>query len=229
MATQIIIATPPTTDYTIVFPFDEGGKRFDSGFYSQGLTDGRVSIEEINHILAEVESTRRPIASKVWSAVCCYVVSLIAAVVIYVFSLMMVAESVPEFIPFLILIFIGSITGLVFALYKRLRGVTEEMKSKCKAVLDRHNPNFASRGLRWHIPVHFPRWVELWKDYKAGNNPQPIYMPPVNQQPYPNTYGAPNQNMNMGGQPQPQFQQQNYYENYQGQNNNNMYIPPSQV
>jgi len=67
-------------------------------------------------------------------------------------------------------------------------------------------------------PVYFPRWVELWKDYSQnqGFPGQPVYMPPVNQQPY-----GPTQNAD-------QFQQNNYYQNYQGQANNNVYTPPSQ-
>jgi len=226
MTRQIIIAIPPTTDYTIVFPHDAVGKRFDSGFYAPGLTDGRASREEIDQVLTEVENVRRPLNGKIVSAVCCYIFGLFAAVGGYVFLMVSMASEVPDMIPFFVIGFIGLIIALIWIFIARVKNVNVEMKTKCKAVVDRHNPNFASRGLRWHVPVHFPRWIELWKDYRAGNNPQPIYMPPVNQQPYsPNSnYGT---NQNMGGQPQ--FQQQNYYQNYQGPNNNNMYIPPSQV
>jgi len=231
MARQIIIAIPPTTAYTVVFPFDAIGKRFDSGFYSPGVTDGRATIEEINHVLADIENTRRPIASKIMSAICCYIISLLAVVGCYVFGMVSIAGTSPESIPFLVIGFIVAVIAVIWVFIARVRKVNEELKTKCQEVANRHNQNFSSRGLRWHIPVHFPRWVELWKDYvnqgQGQNFPgqQPVYMPPVQQQPYAN-YGGPQQ-QNMGGQPQ--FQQ-NYYQNYQGQpNNNNMYIPPNQV
>jgi len=226
MTRTIIIAIPPTTDYTIVFPHDAVSKRFDSGFYAPGLTDGRASREEIDQVLNEVENVRRPLASKIVSALCCYIFGLFAAIGSYVFFMVAMAGGDPELIPFFVIGFIGLIVALVWIFVVRVKNLTEQIKTKSRQVIDRHNPSFASRGLRWHVPVHFPRWIELWKDYRAGNNPQPIYMPPVHQQPYTPTpnYGAPNQNAG-----QPQFQQ-NYYQNYQGpNNNNNMYIPPSQV
>jgi hypothetical protein len=230
MTRQIIIAIPPTTAYTVVFPFDAAGKRFDTGFYSPGITDGRASAEEINHVLAEIENTRRPIAAKMVSAICCYIFSLFAVVGCYVFGMVSIAGTAPESIPFLVIGFIVAIVAVIWVFIARLKKVNEELRTKCKVVADRHNQNFASRGLRWHIPVHFPRWVELWKDYASQSGqgfpgPQPVYMPPVQQQPYAN-YGGPQQ-QNVGGQPQ--FQQ-NYYQNYQqGQTNNGMYIPPNQV
>ena len=229
MASQIIIAIPPTTDYTVVFPHDDLAKRFDTGFYSPALTDGRASKEEIEQVLREVEAVRKPFASKIVSAVCCYILSLFAAIGGFIFLMISVGGGPGgDMIPFYIIGYIAFLVAIIVVFALRIKSITEQMKTKCREVLDRQNQNFASRGLRWHIPVHFPRWVELWKDYRAGAIAQPIYMPPVNQQPYspvPN-YGAPNQNMNMGGQSQ--FQQQNYYQNYQG-GQNNMYIPPSQV
>jgi len=46
---------PPTTDMALVFPFDHENKRFDKGFYSPSLTDGRASQEQIEHFLKEAE------------------------------------------------------------------------------------------------------------------------------------------------------------------------------
>ena len=228
MTRQIIIAIPPTTDYTIVFPHDDFGKRFDSGFYSPALTDGRASLEEINQILAEVEIIRRPLAGKMCGALCCYIVSIIASVVAYVLFMVSMINNNSGLFPFLIAGFIGMIILIFWVFIVRVKNIHENIRKKCKEVIDKHNHNFVSRGLRWHLPIQFPRWIELWKDYRAASNSHAIYMPPVSQHPYPpisHNYGAPNQNMNMGGQPQ--FQQ-NYYQNHQGAQNN-MYIPPSQV
>jgi len=220
---QVIIAIPPTTAYTVVFPFDASGQRYDCGFYNPNLTDGRVSMAEIQQVLAEIQATRVPVASKAGTSVCCFILSLFAIVGLYVFGLIITAENCPQLIPFAIIGFFVLIICAVVGLAKRMQRINQEMKAKCQAVIEKYNRDFAARGLRWHIPVHFPRWVELWKDY-VNQGQQTMYIPPVQQQPYAN-YGGPQQNM--GGQPQ--FQQQNYYQNYQGQPNNNMYIPPNQV
>ncbi len=232
MARTVIIAIPPTTAYTVVFPYDATGQRFDTGFYSPGITDGRASADEIHHVLADIDSVRKPFAAKMTSAICCYIVSLMAVVGCYVLGMVNIAGAAPESIPILVIGFIVAVVAIIWVFIARVRKVNEEMKKKCTEAAARHNQNFASRGLRWHIPVHFPRWVELWKDYvnQGGQTfpgQQPVYMPPVQQQPYAN-YGGPQQ-QNVGGQPQ--FQQ-NYYQNYQqgqGQTNNGMYIPPNQV
>jgi len=225
MSTQIIIGAPPTTEYTVVFQFDQIGKRFDTGFYTPGLTGGRASLEEINHVLADIENTRRPIASKAISAVCCYILSLFACIGVYIFALISISDSAPDMIPFFIIAFIASMILVIVVFIVRIRKINEETKTKCKAVADRHNQNFASRGLRWHIPVNFPSWIELWKDYQVQNSAGMYLPPPVNQQPYTQvpSYGVPNQGM--GGQPQ--FQP-NPYQNYQGQGQpNNNYVPPN--
>ena len=77
-----------------------------------------------------------------------------------------------------------------------------------KAVLEKHNQSFASRGLRWHLTDDSARWVELWKDYKTAHCDQPSYISPGDL--------AGEQGMN--GQSQPQFQQ-NYWQNYHAVSN----------
>ena len=117
----------------------------------------------------------------------------------------------------------GGIFGGLFALifiiiYLVIYLVRNNKKSKdaVKALIDRVNPNFTNRGVRWHLPQHYPRWIELWKDYvgQAG-----VYTPPVTTQQYQNypvptgvTYQMP------GAQPQAY---QNYGVQPQGYNNYN--------
>ena len=101
MTRHIIIAIPPTTDYTVVFPHDALAKRFDTGFYSPALTDGRASREEIEQVLREVEAVRKPFASKIVSAVCCYILSLFAAIGGFIFLMISVGSShATDMIPF---------------------------------------------------------------------------------------------------------------------------------
>jgi len=50
-----IVAMPPTTDRTIVFPYNFSSKKFITQHYFPGMTNNSVSSEEINQFLGEVE------------------------------------------------------------------------------------------------------------------------------------------------------------------------------
>jgi len=188
-----IIAIPPTTAYTVIFPFDAAGKRYDCGFYSPGLTDGRASAREINQVLAEIEATRASMASKIVRLVCLWILFIFVTVGLFVAGLLSTVGGSPGLIPFVV---VGFFVLVILASYFMIKGLqknSNEMKKKCQAVCEKHNEEgFAARGLRWHIPVMFPRWIELWKDYQSQ---QPGYILPVSQQPYLNNdlYVPPNQ------------------------------------
>jgi len=235
MSNQALLSIPRTTEYTIVFPLDPITKRYDSAFYSLSLTDGRVSTQEINKILAEINHARKSLSLNIPGILYCLIFVLILCVPINCYFIFW--ASVDDYVLpcslfgccmlFMILLW----TSIV-----RIGTTNNKAKAKCTEICNRHNLNFVSRGLRWHVPVNFPQCIELWKDYRG------IYMPTVNQQPYPfvPNYGAPNQNIGgtqqfMGGEPQfqnqnlPQLQYPNYPQGYQEQPSNNMYIPSSQV
>ena len=130
MNNQIVIAIPPTTDYTIVFPHDALGKRFDSGFYSPALTDGRAFPEEINQVLAEVETLRRPLAGKMCGALCCYIVSIIASVVVYVLFMVSMINNNSGLFPFLITGFISMIILIFWVFIVRVKNIHLNIRKK---------------------------------------------------------------------------------------------------
>jgi len=219
----VIIAIPPTTSTTVVFPSTADGRAFDSGFYSPGLTDGRASFEEINQFLSEINDVRAKTQSQTTGDMCCRVIVFFFFIILYVLGMIFMTQDNPELVPVGVIGFIILAVCLVIFQTKKLNRIRTEFQAKCQAIVNQHNQNFASRGLRWHLPVYFPRWVELWKDYSVNQGVigQPFYLPPVNQQPY----GVPVvQNTD-------QFHQNNYYQNYQAQGqteNKNVYTPPSQ-
>jgi len=218
-----IVLIPPTTHYTIVFPFNNFSKSFDGGFYSPVLTDGRAHPDEVNRVLRDIETTQKPFASKMLKAFCCYFVTLMLLVFGFIPFMIFFVPRNPTLIPVGIIGFMALIITTIVIFIKSVKRTNENSRNACLAVVERANQEFSTRGLRWHLPTHFPRWIELWKDYvgQPQMGAQPIYMPPVNQQPYGN-YGVPNQGGQMGAQPQ--FQN-NYYPGYQ---NNNGYMPPNQ-
>lgn len=222
MTRNIIIAIPPTTSFTVVFPYNQSAGTFDSGFYSPMLTDGRAVIDEINQVLREIEAAHKPCAQKIKSALICYILTLFLGV----FGLMGAVFTAPYYVAFAVIGYILFVIAVMVYYIVAVQKYTKESKRVCQAVCDRANQAFSYKGLRWHVPVHFPRWVELWKDYVGQGQmgqmgAQPIYMPPVHQQPSAN-YGGPYPM----GQPQPQYQNNFYQPGYQ--NNNAGYMPPGQ-
>ncbi len=216
----VIIAIPPTTATTVVFPSTADGRAFDSGFYSPGLTNGRASFEEINQFLTEINTLRVANGSQTASGICCRALCFFFTLILFALCMVLVISSIPALTPLVVIGFFVFLVTLIMTLVKRSERAQTEFKAKCQVIVNQHNQNFASRGLRWHLPVYFPRWVELWKDYSVnqGVTGQPIYVPPVNQQPQPYV-------------PVAQNQQNNSYQNYQTQGqteNKNIYTPPSQ-
>lgn len=203
-----LVPVPPTTDLTIIFPLDAFARSYDSSFYSPVLTGGRASHEEINQILAEVQTIRKPYAKKVGLFLCCFFFYLIACI----FGLLLwdfnVDLSDGANVAIGIVVFVAAVIVGMIVFIKTIKNMTIESRNKVQDLFARVNANFTGRGLRWNAPVHFPRWVELWKDFNAQNTNQPGYVPPQ-VQPY-GTYGIPNQGV--GAQPQ---YQQNYYGGYQ--------------
>ena len=197
---------PPTTDTVIVFSLNPSQQLFDSGFYHPAITHGRSPAEEIHKVLADIAAARKPFADKLKTITCIYTFIVILAAVGYV---------VTRFIPGgteLIFIRLIAFFLILILLSTWLKGkVDDSIKKQKKAaedVLVNYRPGFASRGLNWIVPDGFPRWIELHKDYLhyPGGN-QPVYMPPVNQQPMA-YHGVPPQ---QDAYSQQQFMNQNQY------------------
>jgi len=157
---------PSTTAYTIVFPFDANEKNFDSSFYSPSLTDGKASQEEVNKILNEVEAERADVRNKFTPTAR----NLFILIQLCLVGVLLVAFLSPEegvsVTSYVILGLLGAFFVAIGILVYKFVTYKKEMRVKCRNVIDKHNESFASKGLRWHIPNMFPKWIELWKDYQ---------------------------------------------------------------
>ncbi len=178
---------PPSSAYTLVFPSPNFDSKFDSSSYTPNLTDGKASTQEINQVLSYIETTIKPFNEKIKRAgyiLLAYVIlSFLPAAILFFAK----GDKSPPFIVSIIAFCAGAIIGLVLWI-AYINKVDAKMLPKCKEVVERHNQDFFSRGLRWHLPTSFPRWVELWKDYSQPQG-QPINVPQFGQ----NTYIPPAQ------------------------------------
>jgi len=181
------IPVPITNPYTIIFPGDKNTKGFDVGAYNPALTDGRASNEEINQALKEIESVRRPFYKKMLVSISTYVFALIFGVIAYIGLTSYLNKNHSTFANYLIYPFIIYIFGSVVFFIMSIKKNRMNGRKAALEIVSKYNLIFASKGLRWHLPVHFPKWVELWKDYLGQPNPQTSFYTP------PPEYGAPGQ------------------------------------
>ena len=228
MSNQQVVPVPATSLYTIIFPQDFR-LLYDSSFYNPNLTEGRATKEEIDQLLREIEAVKKPFGKKITCALWLLLLGFLASIAMMIaLPIMSVGPSSYDKWGRLVQtndngeLFGGIFGGLalmIFSIvYFAVYVVRNNRKSKAavQVLLDRINPDFNSRGLRWHLPLHFPRWIELWKDYVG----QPAaYTPPAMTQQYQNypaptgaTYQMP------GAQPQAY---QNYGVQPQGHSNYN--------
>jgi len=250
---------PPTTDSALVFPYDKSNKRFDRNFYSSALTDGRTSSEQMDSFLKEVEKKFHKKISKVNKLnkfFACTAILGFAILVLYGMCIIndsdMYMDDGDDFESYddgdtFFTAMMGYFFAVIF--YSVILQVYSNRKHKkarksVQGVIDKYSPAFAAQGLRWNIPLPFPEWIELWKDYKGQSSysqsiapSQGTYALPPAQSPITYQYPMPQQNMPRNPlspqirtlypslMAQPLLAQQN--QNHTQENTN--YLPPNQI
>ena len=180
---QVIV--PTTNPYSIVFPFDARKKEFQTNDYSSIQTENRASDIEISNIVNEINQIHKPYARKTDGAACMCCFLFIAGVIgiIYVNN----TQDISPWAITEISISIGiGIFLLTIAIGLYCQRIEKKSRTLVQKRLDIINAEFSGRGLRWYVPVHYPKWIELHKDYfteAAG------YMPPQMTQQFP-SYSA---------------------------------------
>ena len=226
------VPVPPTSHYTVVFPLKTWSRVYDASSYNPAQAEGRATLEEVNQVLQEMYKIQKPFRTKVNLASFLYIIFLLASMILSGIAIANSYDDVEACFAFgdnycywtkktnsgqLALSIIGGIFGIFVSscIYIAIVvKVTRSSRVPARALFDRVNPNFATRGLRWQLPVHFPRWIELSKDYVNQTQPagQPVYLPPPMTQQYQNYPDIP------GGMNQPAYNQQNqptYNQQYQ--------------
>jgi len=209
---NLIVAVPPSTPERLVFPLKSTNQEYDTSFYNPTFTHNRAGIEEINQIAAEIRNSRKPFASRLASANCWYIFFIFSTLFVMVglnFLFLDLFDPIVALAGFLLYLIVIVTSSSI--LRSRLLRITAESKAAAQFILDRHAASFTARGLRWVLPAHFPMWIELHKDYLLNQNVagQPVYLPP-------NMYQQPNLVYPAHGQFNPQFQNPQIYNPYQG-------------
>jgi len=158
------VAVPPTTELTVVFPLKSG--KFDTSNYFQVQTDDKATPDEVNLVLKEINEARLPAQRKYDITLCFFILFIIALFAGFIIAIILIIPKNPIFVP---VIFICEallvIVGLFFFIMT-LNSLRKKQQTLVQEVVERHNQAFATRGLKWKVPFHFPRWMELSNEYK---------------------------------------------------------------
>jgi len=176
------LVTPPTTDMSLVFTYDQRKNKFDRNFYSPALTDGKISYEHMELFLRDAEEILRKKIGKVKTLFKLFALWMIVGL----FTMMFLAVDSLDTIDMDIdssddgfegdgvdaafMTIIGYMFFVVFVgllLCKFHRRSQNKARKAIQSLIDKKYPMFGAQGLRWSMPAHFPHWIELWKDYKA--------------------------------------------------------------
>lgn len=187
-----IVIIPPSTDRTIVFPYNWWTRKFNSTHYFPGMTNNAAPTEEITQFLEEIQ---RQLADY-HSAAGHKCIRIMAFGIILIFiafgvaipvSISSMAKTVsagessgfPTVIPiaFGILfgyLFLFIILNAIFA--ARGRSKLREVKESVTTFILQRSADCKQRGFAWILPTNFPYWVELWR-IDSMQSMQPMQAP----------------------------------------------------
>ncbi len=166
--------TPISSDYTVIIPYISSQEKFDREAYSSAMTGGRASAEEIDQVLRLIEAASHGMSTpeklfKTW----CFRF-LLPFIFLLIFQINGNLRYPQCFWGnFLAYVIIGNIWLFIMTTKNN-----SKVKENVKSVLKLYQDAFEKKGLRWHVPVNFPLYVELFKDYREQ---QCQFSIPVNQ------------------------------------------------
>ena len=169
---------PSSSDYIIIIPFDREENKFSRTVYSTSMTGGRTSCDEVNQVLTLLDIAVNNIPTAFQTFKRLFTRLLIAALMIWIISETWRCYRMAT--P-LTMLFWYMVACLLFILRRR-HVEAKEAKSEVQKIIERFQPSFEERGLRWNIPQGFPLYIELCRDYreKYFESQIPAYNPQAN-------------------------------------------------
>jgi len=167
---------PPTTEETIIIPFNAFTFEFDTTVYNPSLTDHRLANKELKRFLSGINHILQEHKKKIYQDnnlrnTCAFLLLLIVGAITN--AVLIPATGKIELLGVgLGIIFLGMVFWLI-NLIKQARRAKRIRGEARKATLDYIQSKkeiFDEKGLRWEIPERFPNWIELWKDYVNDGN-----------------------------------------------------------
>jgi len=173
---------PSSREGALVFPVDRQNGKVEYWMYSPAMTQGAISIEEVAAVLQGVDAFIQPIfTSKLITFLKCFpwiILPVIPGMFVFFFACTfgLIIIDMPFYlfpimisVTMVVLIIVAAVFQCLLASY--IREKTKEAKEKIQPYLQLHNDTFQARGYFWVAPVHFPYWIELWRESSAQGIP----------------------------------------------------------
>ena len=160
------VLTPASNENIVIFPYKSG--TFDTSSYHASQNDHKVTLEEINKVLNEIQATRLVWNKKFWRTFWCYVGSLLLAIGGFIVLMIFVLSKEVILIPIGIFVFIIIAVCTFICVFLVLAFYDDKAIEESKKVIEKYNPEFALGGLKWNLPAAFPQWIELWNEFKTN-------------------------------------------------------------
>jgi len=153
---------PYSSTSTIIFPFDNFEKQFSKTEYSSSLTGGRATLDEVNEVLANLDTVASNYPSIFQLSLRLSFRLLIFAFIIYSFMDTTVCyDARAPWIAWTTYM----VLNLIYLL-KTFVSERKEAKKQIENVLKWYQPSFEEKELRWIIPQDFPKFVGIYRDYR---------------------------------------------------------------
>ena len=179
---------PRTTETTIILPHQHYKSekklnevsRFTQDFYLPEMTNGRISSQEMQGFLAEINTCLRiPFEGS-------YTIShtLGFFFCLELFGLFHISNHSPDLLTDFQKGLIAFVSLLVCALVsdseiRDEKGKKDiQMKIACQRIISRYNMHLQNYGLKWRLPDGMLDWIELCKDSSVSCENQAIYTRP---------------------------------------------------
>ena len=156
---------PGTTGDRVIFP-----KMLSEAYcfrkYVPEQTKNRVSVEQVETVLKEIETVYKPFAKRVNKAFLCFIVNFCLAIAlsipyfIYVSPLYKSALLPIGIVGVILWIFVPTIYCVVSVSIVNTGG-----REASEKVIEKYNRELKGLGVRWCLPEKFPKWIELWNDF----------------------------------------------------------------
>jgi len=148
---------PSSSDYMIVIPFNKEDKKFSRTSYSSSMTGGRVSSEEVNQVLTLLDTITNKVPNIFQVMARLMILFLVPSLMILVLT-----ETWKCYQPRypIAMLFCYGLACLIYILV-RTNSQIKQAKNQIQKIIQRVQPTFEERGLRWNIPLGFPHYTEL--------------------------------------------------------------------
>ncbi len=168
---------PPTSSKTIVFPWNNESKAFYTEFYEPEMKNDKVSLQEINQFLSDVniecnlyKKSNADCESKSGPLCLLFVTLVVVDLFLYFprsrddfFGLFTNGEMI--IITWFLSVFLSTFCGCIFN-GQPDPDLQSQMKDKLQDLLDKENEFLRDQNFKWHLPDQSPAWIEQTKNEK---------------------------------------------------------------